>query len=562
VKIEYSINNGNNWTLVTTSTLNDKVYEWTIPNTPSSECLVRISDIFDSSLYDDSDDVFSITMGPKIALNRTQLNFGADTGGNVTDAQNFLIENDGGGALMWTISTNVNWLGASPSVGSNSGVVNVYVNPSGFSPGVYNGTLTISAPNASNSPRTINVILNVFKAGKDDYPFGDFATPQDGSTVRSSVPVTGWVLDDIGVEQVEIWRKNWVTDPGGDGYWEEKFIGNAVFVEGARPDVEQAYPAYPMNYQAGWGYMMLTNFLPNQGNGTFIISAKAVDKTGKEVTLGEKTIYCDNKNATKPFGAIDTPTAGGTASGNNYQNQGWVLTPMPNKIPENGFTIDVYIDGVNLGHPTYNIYRADIADLFPGYANSNGAHGYFFFDTTTYPNGVHTIQWTATDNAGNADGIGSRYFSIQNTGGTSSQTSNSSIQSSESSRYSSIKELSDVSFSYAEPAYIIRGFTPGIAPQMILPDESGVINIEVMELERIAVLLFDNNTNDSVLVGFLKVGDQLKTLPIGSTLDTQKAIFYWQPGPGFLGEYNFIFMEINRNELKKINVKILPWTLE
>jgi hypothetical protein len=72
------------------------------------------------------------------------------------------------------------------------------------------------------------------------------------------------------------------------------------------------------------------------------------------------------------------------------------------------------VDGVDLGHPVYNIYRPDIAGLFPSYANSNGAVGYFILDTTTYENGVHTLQWVVTDSAGNTDGIGSRYFVIQN----------------------------------------------------------------------------------------------------------------------------------------------------
>jgi hypothetical protein len=114
--------------------------------------------------------------------------------------------------------------------------------------------------------------------------------------------------------------------------------------------------------------------------------------------LGIKTIIVDNANAVKPFGAIDTPTQGGTASGSSYINWGWALTPQPNSIPTDGSTINIYVDGVNLGHPTYNILREDIATLFPGYANSNGSAGYLYLDTTTYDNGLHTIQWTATDN--------------------------------------------------------------------------------------------------------------------------------------------------------------------
>jgi hypothetical protein len=39
----------------------------------------------------------------------------------------------------------------------------------------------------------------------------------------------------------------------------------------------------------------------------------------------------------------------------------------------------------------------------------------------------------------------------------------------------------------------------------------------------------------SSYTGFLVIGDQLRSLPIGSTLDTKGGIFTWQPGPGFYG---------------------------
>ncbi len=49
---------------------------------------------------------------------------------------------------------------------------------------------------------------------------------------------------------------------------------------------------------------------------------------------------------------------------------------MPNKIPVNGSTINAYIDGKYIGNCIYNIYREDVATLFPGYANSEGAMAY------------------------------------------------------------------------------------------------------------------------------------------------------------------------------------------
>ena len=350
---------------------------------------------------------------PRISLNRIHLCFGADIAGHQTGIQTLLISNSGGGTLNWILSSSVNWLLAAPTSGINSAAISVSVNPAGLAAGTYNGTMTVQDPNASNSPLAVTVTLKVYPSGSSQSPFGYFDTPQDGATVFSSIAVTGWVIDDIGIDSVKIYR-NPVSGEGSGLI----YIGDAILVEGARPDVEALYPDYPQSEKAGWGYMMLTNFLPNQGNGTFIIHARAVDKEGNTTALGQKTIKCDNVHAVKPFGAIDTPAQGGTAAGKNFVNFGWALTPQPNTIPTDGSTIMVWVDGLPLGHPVYNQYRVDIASLFPGYNNSNGAVGYYYLDTTKYENGVHTIAWSVIDDAGNTDGIGSRYFTIRDSAGS------------------------------------------------------------------------------------------------------------------------------------------------
>jgi hypothetical protein len=293
---------------------------------------------------------------------------------------------------------------------------------------------------------------------------------------------------------------------------------------------------------------MLTNFLPNGGNGLFELHAIATDKEGNAATLGIKTISVNNANAVKPFGAIDTPAQGGTASGSNYRNHGWILTPLPNKIPEDGSTISVYIDGVNVGHPVYNIYRSDIAGLFPAYANSNGAGAYFDIDTSAYEGGVHTIFWTAVDNAGNSDGIGSRYFSIQNSQGAGGMGHGAWSM-----------EQSAVCL---EPVGIIKGYARDVEPLMLYPDDNGIVNIEIKELERLEIQLSDLNSSSfitphsSLYSGYQLVGDQFKPLPIGSFLDMGKGIFYWLPGPGFVGEYEFLFAK--EKGKVRIKVRILP----
>ncbi len=61
VKLEYSTNNGVEWiTIVSSVAASPATYSWTVPNTPSSQCKVKISDVDNSSLSDVSDNVFTI----------------------------------------------------------------------------------------------------------------------------------------------------------------------------------------------------------------------------------------------------------------------------------------------------------------------------------------------------------------------------------------------------------------------------------------------------------------------------------------------------------------------
>ncbi len=348
---------------------------------------------------------------PRISLDRGRLNFGV-SGSAVTGGQEFRISNGGTGTLAWGLSAGDSRVSFSPSSGSGSGAVTVSVDASGLGTGSYTYALQVSAAGASNSPQTVTVALTVMTAGFDQPPFGVFEAPVNGATVRSSVPVTGWVLDDIGVDRVEIHRNAVSGEAGG---W--VYIGNALLVEGVRTDIEDQYSQYPFHFKGGWGYMMLTNFLPNSGNGSFTIHAVAVDNGGNRATLGSRSITVDNAGAEEPFGAIDFPAPGEVVSGTAYVNIGWVLTPPPGKVPEDGSTIRVYIDDVPVGQPEYNQYRSDVAGLFPGYANSGGSMGTFTLDTTQYEDGRHTIAWLATDDRGNSGGIGSRYFYIYNNTG-------------------------------------------------------------------------------------------------------------------------------------------------
>jgi len=345
------------------------------------------------------------TPGLKVSLRR--LNFGAATREGAIPSKTFIVGNTGVGLMNWTAHTDEDWISVTPASGINSGVVTVMVNGTGKAGGTYTGAITVVAPGAADSPQTLTATMVIYPTGADNGPFGALEFPLQDSMVHNTVSFTGWALDDIGVKSVKLYLQQESS---------RIFIGDALIVEGARPDIAAVYPSYPNNHKAGWTYIILTRNLPNQGNGIFTFQAAALDGTGHQTVLGTRAITCANAGSVLPFGTIDTPIPGGIVSGNLYRNYGWALTPLPNTIPEDGSTIGVYIDGVFVGRPVYNMYRPDVAALLPGYANSNRAHAYFDIDTTTYKNGVHTIYWLVRDSAGNTGLIGGRNFTILNLG--------------------------------------------------------------------------------------------------------------------------------------------------
>jgi subtilisin family serine protease len=381
---------------------------------------------------------FTVRQGlplPVLAADQATLQFAAVTRNgtilSTTRSQMVTLPQSGAGSVTWTARANVPWLVVTPShgVGGQSMTVKV-VNVAGLLPasGNVQATITVTPAGAANPPLQIGVSLTCYRWGMSRPPSGSFDTPASGSRVSGAIAITGWAIDDLEVDRVQIWRDRVRTDtaaavqPNG-----RVFLGEAVFQPGARPDIQQRYPSAPLNRRAGWGMLVLTNMLPDTvrglpvgGNGTFTLHAVAIDVEGKVRTLGSRRIVADNAHATKPFGNLDTPASGGSVSG-VVPVFGWALGAPGRLIPKDGSTIWVFVDGVPLGHPVYNQCRAaivngrcqdDIAARFPDRANSDGAIGYFMLDTAGLSPGPHSIAWSVTDDAGNTAGIGSRFFIV------------------------------------------------------------------------------------------------------------------------------------------------------
>ena len=130
---------------------------------------------------------------PVIEVWPGELNFIAVEGGSNPAAQALYISNTGTGKLEWEITETSEWLSAIPKKGNcvdETDEVTVSVDISGLAIGEYNCELTISDPDASNSPHIVEVQLEVIEGEEGLWVPYDYPTIQaaidaamDGDTV-------------------------------------------------------------------------------------------------------------------------------------------------------------------------------------------------------------------------------------------------------------------------------------------------------------------------------------------------------------------------------------------
>lgn len=491
------------------------------------------------------------TVPPGLTVDRTSLAFGIMPGATAIDTrtQTVHMTQSAGVAVAWTAVSSAAWLQVSPASGTGSGAFAVSVVPALVPPTNASATITITALGAANVVAPIQVALEVVPPGPSAPPFGSFDTPANNTTgVTGSLAVTGWALDDIDVTRIRILR-----DPvAGETPGVLVYIGDATLVEDARPDVAAAYPAYPDNYRAGWGYLALTTMLPNTGNGTFRLYAYADDGNGQTTLLGTRTITCTNATATMPFGAIDTPAPGATVSG-VVTNFGWVLSPAPGRadVPGGG-KVSVLIDGVAVGSPGGWTSRSDLSGLFSvaKYPGINFASAVFSFNSATLADGVHTIAWVVTDSLNHTQGVGSRFFRVFNGSGPAGLMAGLSADSVTAVAAAGSEDVASAAIDRSAVQWR-RGFDLDVPFQALVPDADGRVTLQAEEVDRIEL------TTDGATEGYLHAGADLRPLPAGSHLDPQTGVFVWQPAAGFVGVYDLTFVRRTGSSLSRQDVRIV-----
>ena len=107
---------------------------------------------------------FTVTAAPTIQTSSNSITFAFQTGGS-NPAPESLTVTSSGAALNFTASASTtsggNWLSVLPTGGTTPSTLTVSVNATALAVGTYNGSITIMAAGASNSPVTVPVTLTV-----------------------------------------------------------------------------------------------------------------------------------------------------------------------------------------------------------------------------------------------------------------------------------------------------------------------------------------------------------------------------------------------------------------
>jgi RHS repeat-associated protein len=190
VMIEYSTNNGSTWKNIIKSTENDSIYEWEVPDDPSTDCLVRISGMDgDENPSDVSDALFSIvsetySCGDKwFNTNYSGSDiFNSVTYGNAT----FAAVGDNG--VIKTSANGITWTTRSPGITNDlQGVI--YGNNQFVTVG-HEGTVLTSADGITWQTRSSGISTDIRAIG---YGATQFAAVGDNGTIITSSDGITWV---------------------------------------------------------------------------------------------------------------------------------------------------------------------------------------------------------------------------------------------------------------------------------------------------------------------------------------------------------------------------------
>jgi hypothetical protein len=250
-------------------------------------------------------------------------------------------------------------------------------------------------------------------------PFGSFGGQVGGGNSGAGLmPITGWALDDDGVNAVDI-----VVDG--------VVVGRANYHRN-RPEVAKKYPGYPDSIAAGFAYSLdTTHFL----NGNHRVLARVQSKSGEVVNLPGKILqFLNVQHNLVPFGKVEFPAQQAELRGNctttfhrwnvisgyaldsgvqDYDTGvGYVELLIDRALWSNSRLDCTYSAALDGYSDCYGLRRLDIQPIFPALKDAPHSGFRFLLDIGGliadgfYTEGQHVLTIRSGDHAGQVSTIG------------------------------------------------------------------------------------------------------------------------------------------------------------
>ncbi len=193
VKIYYSIDNGTTWTSIVDSIqAASGSYDWIVPNTPSVNCKIKITDVSNSNIYTVSPKVFSIPQ-PSLSLSSPVGNeiWGIGTVQRITWASNGVANIK----IEYSTNTGVNWIVIADIISAVPGYYTWTI------PNTPSGNCKIRITDAANPNLTISSSgeFTIPAPQPCNWEQQNIGTTQRLRCVNFANPTIGWITGDSGL---------------------------------------------------------------------------------------------------------------------------------------------------------------------------------------------------------------------------------------------------------------------------------------------------------------------------------------------------------------------------